>query len=513
MKLGKFLSMGVLSVLALGACTPNADDNSEWNDGSQAVSFTSQIQGAKTRATNNAWDAEGSDEVGILVKQNGVFGDVVNKHYYVSAEGNLSTASADDAIYYPADGSKVDFVAYYPYSAVLADNAYAIDVTNQSPQSAIDLLYSINATNKDKNVTTPVQLTFKHQLTKIVLNITKDATIPTLEGLKVAITGTKTKGSFALLNGSLTPDDASTKAIEALVNKAGTLAEAIILPVNNLSGAKITFTLGGETKSWNIPEGQNYAAGTQHTYPVTIKETGGKISVSFGDASIDDWTPVAGGNIDIDFGDGGGEVDPPTPGGEEQTILLETFGGTESSRAVAKITSSLNSTSHYPYVNEFTDWDNKDKGYTYSGAFEQVSGKYYCADIRSIAYKTDANRTETTKTNNLWLPSGHDTSLKIEGINTTGYTGIKLTFEAAANVFNAADATDLNKIQVKWNGLSLTVPSKSLTGANKDGNVFFSVEVPEELTAGDNCSLEFLTPTADNQYGFRICNIKIVGTK
>ncbi|WP_448779340.1 fimbrillin family protein [Bacteroides congonensis] len=313
MKLGKFLSMGVLSVLALGACTPNADDNSEWNDGSQAVSFTSQIQGAKTRATNNAWDAEGSDEVGILVKQNGVFGDVVNKHYYVSAEGNLSTASADDAIYYPADGSKVDFVAYYPYSAVLADNAYAIDVTNQSPQSAIDLLYSINATNKDKNVTAPVQLTFKHQLTKIVLNITKDATIPTLEGLKVAITGTKTKGSFALLNGALTPDDASTKAIEALVNKAGTLAEAIILPVNNLSGAKITFTLGGETKSWNIPEGQNYAAGTQHTYPVTIKETGGKISVSFGDASIDDWTPVIGGNIDIDFGDGGGEVDPPTP--------------------------------------------------------------------------------------------------------------------------------------------------------------------------------------------------------
>ena len=44
MKLGKFLSMGVLSVLALGACTPNADDNSEWNDGSQPVVFKSQIE-------------------------------------------------------------------------------------------------------------------------------------------------------------------------------------------------------------------------------------------------------------------------------------------------------------------------------------------------------------------------------------------------------------------------------------------------------------------------------------
>lgn len=511
MKLGKFLSMGVLSVFVLGACTPNADDNSEWNDGSQPVVFKSQIQGVKTRAVNNAWSEDGSDQVGVFVKQNGAFGDAVNKHYYVSAEGNLSTASADDAIYYPDNGDKVDFVAYYPYATTLAGNAYAVDVTEQSSQPAIDLLYSINATNKDKSVTAPVQLTFKHQLAKIVLNITKDATIPTLEGLKVAVTGTKTKGSFALLNGVLTPDDNSVQNIAAKVSNAGTLAETIILPVNGLSGAAITFTIGDKTKSWNIPEGQNYVAGSQYTYPVVIKETGGQISVSFGDATIDDWTPVTGGNIDIDFGNGGG-VDP-TPGGEEQTILLETFGGTESSRVVAKITSSLNSTSHYPYVNEFTDWDNKDKGYTYSGAFEQVSGKYYCADIRSIAYKTDANRTETTKTNNLWLPAGHDTSLKIEGINTTGYTSIKLTFEAAANVYKETESTDLNKIQVKWNGTSLTVPSKSVSGANKDGNVFFSVEMSEKLTAGDNCSLEFLTSTAENQYGFRICNIKIVGTK
>ncbi|QIU93895.1 fimbrillin family protein [Bacteroides faecium] len=494
MKLGKFLSMGVLSVFALGACTPNADDNSEWNDGSQPVVFKSQIQGVKTRAVNNAWSEDGSDQVGVFVKQNGAFGDAVNKHYYVSAEGNLSTASADDAIYYPDNGDKVDFVAYYPYATTLAGNAYTVDVTEQSSQPAIDLLYSINATNKDKSVTAPVQLTFKHQLAKIVLNITKDATIPTLEGLKVAVTGTKTKGSFALLNGVLTPDDNSVQNIAAKVSNAGTLAETIILPVNGLSGAAITFTIGDKTKSWNIPEGQNYVAGSQYTYPVVIKETGGQISVSFGDATIDDWTPVTGGNIDIDFGNGGG-VDP-TPGGEEKLIFTETFGAVMGSKP----------SGGWPYVSKFTAWSNP---WTFTDKTSTMS-------IRSIDYKTESNPNPTDKVNNLWVPAAKNSTLEISSINTEGYTKMKFGFELAADSYNFTAGTkiseqELNVLRFTWNGQDISIPSKIVTSANS--NVFFPFEIATDLVGTANSVLEISTTDADNKAGLRVANIKIFGTK
>lgn len=476
MKLGKFLSMSVLSVLALGACTPNADDNSEWIDGSQPVSFISQIQGVKSRAANNAWDENGNDQVGIFVKQNGAFGDVVNKHYRVSASGALSTASASDAIYYPENGDKVDFVAYYPYTASLSNNTYAVDVADQTSQPAIDLLYSANATNKDKTVTTPVQLTFKHQLAKIVLNISTDGSVPSLAGLKVSINGTKTKGSFALLDGTLTTDANSVKEIAANVNAAGTLGEAIILPVDGLTGGEITFTLGSETKTWSIPAGQIYAGGSQYTYPVTIKKEGGQISVAFGNATIDDWTPVTGGNIDIEFGEGG-DV-PPTPG-VEKTIFEETFGA-----------ETVGSTRYK--IADYKGWDNADL------VFTDEYGTW--ADIRSTSSLVNAVWFPATVTSGA-NPQDKSASLKISNINTQGYTDLKLTYDIATQTAGK----NQNIIRVKCGEHEMTVPSLDLERYNQYYNVQLT-GIADGIT-----SIEFISDS-NNTVGFRIDNVKLVGT-
>lgn len=472
MKLRNFLFMGALSVLALGACTPNADDNSEWNDGTQPVSFTSYIQGVNSRAVNNAWGE--NDQIGISVKQSGAFGDVVNKHYLVSNAGSVSAASANDAIYYPEDGSTVDFVAYYPYTAAIANNMYAVNLTDQSSQAAIDLLYSMNATQKDKTTATPVQLTFKHQLAKIVLNITKEATIPTLAGLQVAVIGTKTKASFALLDGTLTPDGVSTLDIAAKVNDGGTLAEAIVLPVAGLTGGQISFTLGGKTQVWNIPAGQDFAAGSKITYPVTIKEEGGQISVSFGDASITDWITVNGGDIDIDFGEGGGEVDPPTPGGEVKTIFEETFG------------TPAKDGNFWPNLDKYTGWDNENL--TFSDPLQAPT--YSEASIRSTS----------TMDGHVWLPAAKNCALNISGINTTGYTTLVLSYDITANA-----AADQNIIKVTCGEMVMTVPSFSLTQ-----NAYNHVELtglPDNIT-----SIQFTSDMTTNTKGYRIDNVKLIGT-
>lgn len=474
MKLRKLLSMSMLSLFVLGACSPNGDDNSVWNDGTQPVSFTSQIQGLKTRAANNAWDASGNDKIGVFVKQNEAFGDIVNKQYLVSAAGVLTPAGAGDAIYYPSDGSKVDFVAYYPYTATLTGNTYAVDVTSQSSQPAIDLLYSANAVNKDKTVAAPVELMFKHQLTKIVLNISKDATVSTLAGIQVTIKGTKTKGSFALLNGVLTPNDGSVGDIAVNMSADGTSGEAIILPISGLTGGEITFTLNGKTKKWDIPANQNYADGTRYTYPVTIKETGGEISVTFGNATIDDWTSVSGGNIDIDFGEGGGVVDPPV--GEVKTIFEETFG-----------TADVGSK---PKINDYTGYDNQGT-LTF---FDRFAGTYQNGDIRITS----------TTTNHVWLAASttvdKSAALKISGFSTAGYTNLKLSYKVAAN-----GNIDQNILKVDCGGTMMNVPSFALT-QNGGYNAVELDNVPDGITY-----IEFVS-NIDNQAGFRIDDVKLVGT-
>lgn len=109
---------------------------------------------------------------------------------------------------------------------------------------------------------------------------------------------------------------------------------------------------------------------------------------------------------------GDGTVDPepePTPAG---VIFEEKMGTTEANRV--KIAS-------------YTNWDNKDL---------QFSDETGNADVRAIAHKTEANPSETTKVNNVWLPSGKNAELTIAGINAAGHSKFKLTFEAAANVFN-----------------------------------------------------------------------------
>ena len=103
------------------------------------------------------------------------------------------------------------------------------------------------------------------------------------------------------------------------VDAEGTLAEAIILPTADLSGATMTFTLGSMTFEWpiTVQGGQGFEASTKYTYTATLSILNGQPAVSMGDASIDDWTDEAGGNINVDFEEG----ETPQPGAE--TVLLE----------------------------------------------------------------------------------------------------------------------------------------------------------------------------------------------
>lgn len=318
MKLEKLFFATVLSGLAFTACVDN-DDKSEWNDGSQPISFTSSIKGINTRAVDSKWTA--GDKIGVFMKATS--GDLasaiaVNKQHATDANGNVSAADADNALYYPTDGSSVDFIAYYPYTASLTGNVYKVNVADQSKPENIDLLYSNNATGFAKGTANKPQLQFAHQLSQIVFNITKDATVPSLNGLTVTFEGMNTTADFALANGTLSNVGAAAK-IAAVVDETAATAKTIVLPAAALADVKVVFNLNGKTFTADYPQ-KELLTGRKYTHNVKLSDSNGQPVIVMDAATIEDWITVPGGDIDVDFGDG---TDVPEP--SEVVVLDESF--------------------------------------------------------------------------------------------------------------------------------------------------------------------------------------------
>lgn len=59
----------------------------------------------------------------------------------------------------------------------------------------------------------------------------------------------------------------------------------------------------------------------------------------------------------------------------------------------------------------------------------------------------------------------------------------------------------------------MTVPSKVVSKANNQTNIFFEMTVTSNLEGTSNSVLEFSAPAETNKYGLRVTNIRLLGTK
>lgn len=315
MKISNLLYMGALSTLALMSCTNN-DDNSEWY-GSEGIVFTTAIQ---SRVSGNTWNA--NDEVGIYMMNAGSGIEAAtaqNKKYIAQTNGTL-TAAPGNGIYLPESGN-VDFIAYYPYTTSVSGNKLAVNVSDQSNPAAIDLIYSNDTKGVAATTSTTISLGFTHQLTKVTLNVTKDETIETLNGLGVNIKGVSTEGEFNLADGTLTATaGTNNKDVAMYIDAQGTTATAtaIILPTaasTDQTSLNLTFNLNGQSFTHTISDASIFEKGTNVSFNAKLSINNGKPVVTVGNATINNWTEKPGGDINVDF-DGGTQ-----PGGE--TVVFE----------------------------------------------------------------------------------------------------------------------------------------------------------------------------------------------
>lgn len=330
MKLSNLLYAGMLSSLALVSCTDN-DENSEWT-GSEGVVFTTSIQ---SRVSGNSWNA--NDEVGIFMTPNGseiASATAANKKYLAQTNGSL-VAAPGEGVYLPATG-KVDFIAYYPYSNALSGNVMDVNVADQSKPGAIDLLYSNETKGVEAANGKTIALKFVRKMSKLTLNMTKDETIESFEGLKVEMKGIATEGKFDLANGTVKATDGKNTQAVAMnignVEAHTAMATAIILPTaaaTDQTKMDLTFTLAGKTFTHSIADLTAFGAGKNVTFKATLSINNGKPVVTVGNATIEDWVGVAGGDFDVNFDGEGGGTQPganllTNPGFEDWTEQLPT---------------------------------------------------------------------------------------------------------------------------------------------------------------------------------------------
>ncbi len=316
MKISNLLYMGALSTLALVSCTNN-DDNSEWY-GSEGIVFTTAIQ---SRVSGNTWNA--NDEVGIYMMNAGGTIDAAtaqNKKYIAQTNGTL-TAASGNGIYLPESGS-VDFIAYYPYTTSVSGNKIAVNVSDQSKPAAIDLIYSNGTKGVAATTSSNISLTFTHKLSKMTINVSKDATIETLNGLTIDMNGISTEGEFNLGNGTLTATAGTNQKDVAMnVNAEGTTATAIILPTaasTDQTAVTLKFNLAGKSYTYTLTDASIFEEGKNVTFNANLSINNGKPVVTVGTATIEDWTEKPGGDINVDFDS---EVQP----GKETVVLDESF--------------------------------------------------------------------------------------------------------------------------------------------------------------------------------------------
>ena len=288
----KNISIFIFLVL-LTSCSDNENKSNYLDDG--FIRFNGFVQ--KTNLAFSESEAEWSncDAIGVYIKESGkdLSTNVLQnniKYITYDGEGKFNVAQSSQPAVYPVDGSSVDIIGYHPYRTIITNYEYKVDLTNQSNQADLDLLYSDNIRNQSKGMSGDINLLFTHELTKIIVNVSAGTGITDLTGLTTVVAGTKARGQFNLSNGTFVPDNASEMDILLDTQLDGSIkarVEGILLPSTASAGRSVIFYLNDKIFQWDIPDNTVFMAGAQYMYEAILNKE--EVLMINPNATITDW--------------------------------------------------------------------------------------------------------------------------------------------------------------------------------------------------------------------------------
>jgi len=240
-----------------------------------AIRLTAEIEGMRTRLSGSTW--EKGDAIGVFMtlhnaSLNSSAPEQNVKYIYNAETGLFEPKDEKGTIYFPFTGAAVDFFGYYPYRDQVTDFTIPIDLTVQSKQSAIDLMYADNVKNVSET-DSQVVMTFSHKLSRIVIAVDHYRGLE-LEELSVIITHVPAAGTFDLTDGSLSVDPTTTD-VACCINKDCTVAEAILMPGTDISESNLWFVIDEGAEAYKVALDSLFPVGTlsvatQYSFDATL---------------------------------------------------------------------------------------------------------------------------------------------------------------------------------------------------------------------------------------------------
>lgn len=276
----ELLPLALLAAATMVSCNGKVEPAAQ--DDKVAVQFGSSINAA-SRAVNDKWTA--GDQIGIfMVGENKVLSkDAISEEadniaYRTEGDGAFSPVAAEQIIYFPMNGD-VDFYAYYPYTPEVNDYRIALDLTDQSNQEALDLMFAkVSGCNKSNP---KVELQFSHLLSNLILEVQPGTglTQADLAELTVKVKDANTKATFNLVDGTISGEE-TPKGFTMKTVEAGKRYEAILFPTESES-REIEFDLNNDHDgpfTWTMKSALK--GGSQYHHLVTLSRTAAEVSGS-----------------------------------------------------------------------------------------------------------------------------------------------------------------------------------------------------------------------------------------
>lgn len=276
----ELLPLALLAAATMVSCNGKVEPAAQ--DEKVAVQFGSSINAA-SRAVNDKWTA--GDQIGIfMVGENKVLSkDAISEEadniaYRTEGDGAFSPVAAEQIIYFPMNGD-VDFYAYYPYTPEVNDYRIALDLTDQSNQEALDLMFAkVSGCNKSNP---KVELQFSHLLSNLILEVQPGTglTQADLAELTVKVKDANTKATFNLVDGTISGEE-TPKGFTMKTVEAGKRYEALLFPTTSES-REIEFDLNNDHDApftWTMKSALK--GGSQYHHLVTLSRTAAEVSGS-----------------------------------------------------------------------------------------------------------------------------------------------------------------------------------------------------------------------------------------
>lgn len=250
-----------------------------------SMGFTGQngLKAASDKDFKTEWEA--GDEVGLyIVKGNGGIQPSDNwvdnlKMEYNGTSWTYSLPSQKE--YYPNDGDKLHFYAYYPYETGIDPSTHTFSVqTDQNGQTSGKSNYNLSdlLLAKAENVVksdNAVQLTFSHAMSLVQVEVKKEINVPSFDDdFTVTLTNAKPDATLNWTN-ELTGTGTPTDIVMHRVADATGYTYRALLPAQTLgTDSKITFVQTTTGKQIDMEyqgvKSTALTAKNAHKYSVTL---------------------------------------------------------------------------------------------------------------------------------------------------------------------------------------------------------------------------------------------------